>query len=238
MTRLLVAVVVVALLSAVGWWFGLYQPAREQQAALDAEIAELQTQETQLSNQVQQLRELELRAPQLRSDLDRLSAYIPPDPDQARLLELLQDAGNAAGVTFTALSFTDPQPVVDAPLAATPTVALGAVTVTGAIESTYFQLMDFLRRLEIGSSRAILVTQVGLTEGEDGFPALTATFTAQIFALVPAPLDPNAQPEVEVEVEATPLEEGAARATAPPDPDGAQSAPPEDEVQVSMRGEE
>ncbi len=76
MTRLIGVIAALAVLSVAGWWFGLYQPAREQQAALEVEITQLQSRQTQLGNQRQQLRDLQQRAPEIRSDLDRLSGRI------------------------------------------------------------------------------------------------------------------------------------------------------------------
>lgn len=187
--RLLIgATVVVVIISLVGWWMLLYSPAREQQMALQAEITDLEAREQQLVNQRQQLVELQDRAPQIRRSLDRLNQFIPPDPDQASFLELLQLAGNAAGITFTGLTFTDPLPVEGAPSPADPRLVLGQITVQGTIESGYFQLVDFLRRMEIEVPRAVLVQQVDITESEDGFPEVTTTFTAQMFALIAAPV--------------------------------------------------
>lgn len=197
--RVLIAVtVLVAVVSLVGWWFALYSPARDQQAALEAETTQLLDQEGLLSNQYQQLLALKARAPEIRRSLDRLGQFIPPDPDQDSFLELLELAGDASGVEFTSLSFTDPAPVEGAPPTADPLLVLGSITVVGSTQSTYFQMVDFLRRLEVEVPRAVLVEQVSVTEGEDGFPEIATTFTAQMFALIPAPpvadvpADPNA----------------------------------------------
>ncbi len=244
MTRLIALTLLVAILSVVAWWLLLFQPVRAQSAALQVETVELTRLESQLRNQRQQLLDLQARAPQLRSELDRLNDYIPPDPDQARLLEVLQAAGNASGIEFTSLVFTDPLPVNGAPVAPLDELTLGAVVVTGGIEATYFQLMDFLRRLEVGSSRAILVTDVILTEGDNGFPDLTAQFTAQIFALIPAPVDPNAVPEADVEgatvdpastVAPTPAPSEAQSETST---DGVDVQPSGPDAQLSMAGTE
>lgn len=190
MTRIVLATLLVAVLSVVGWWVAIFQPAREQQLALEEETATLLAQEAQLTSQREQLLALREQAPVIREQLDRLGAYIPPDPDQARLLDLMQGAATAAGVTFTSLAFTDPVAVTGAPATSDPALVLGTTSVSGSMQAQYFQLVDFLRRLEVGSSRAILVTGVGLAEGEGGFPQLAATFTAEIFSLIPAPLVP------------------------------------------------
>lgn len=218
MTRIVAVTLVLVVLSVAAWWTLVLEPARDQQVALEDETAQLRAEEGQLTNQREQLLALRDRAPLIRDDLDRLSALIPPDPDQARLLELVQAAASASGVSFTSLAFTDPAPVADAPPAANPQLVLGETTVAGSMRATYFQLVDFLRRLEVGSSRAILITAVGLAEGEEGFPQLDATFTAQIFSLLAAPADTGPPPGT---VPAEPAEPGdlvPATETPPPVP--------------------
>lgn len=195
MTRLIGLTTVLVVASVAVWFLLGFQPARQQQAALEAQTAALQQEEAQLANQREQLLALRDRAPELREQLDRLSALVPPDPDQARLLELVQAAATASGVSFTSLAFTEPLPVPGAPPTGNPDVVLGATTVSGGMRATYFQLVDFLRRLEIGSSRAILVTRVGLLEGPGGFPQLDASFSADIFSLIPAPAVVETAPE-------------------------------------------
>ncbi|WP_370325037.1 type 4a pilus biogenesis protein PilO [Euzebya sp.] len=237
MRQLIVGLVLLAIASLVGWWFLLYNPAREQRNALDAEIVQLETQETTLTNQLAQLRSLQERAPELQAALDRLGAYIPPQPDQATLLDLLQEAGNASGLTFTSLNFTDPTAIEGAPATRIPGTTLGAVTVTGTVEGTYFQMVDFLRRLEVGSSRAVLVTSVNMTEAEDGFPELTAAFSADIYMLVRAPVA-DVPPDTTTPTptnEASPAASPTAADATPTATDPAQSGGttnPDGEVQV------
>jgi hypothetical protein len=216
----LALVVVLAILSVVGWAVFWERPALSQRQALEEETLALQAREQQLVNQRDQLLVLRDGAPALRGQLDRLSALIPPDPDQARLLELVQAAASASGVAFTSLAFTDPVAVVGAPATSDPGVVLGGTTVTGSMRATYFQPVDFLRRLEVASSRAVLVTDVGLSEGADGFPQLDATFSAVIYSLIEAPVVVDAA----VPGLTDPVPPGEVLATPTPGP-GADSSP-------------
>jgi Tfp pilus assembly protein PilO len=212
MTRILAVTLVVVALSVLLWWVAVVEPARQQVAALESETAALEADRAQLANQRASLLALRERAPILEEELQRLAAAIPADPDQERLLAVVQDAAAAAGVTFTSLAFTDPEPVDDAPAPGDPRLVLGATTVSGGMRATYFQIVDFLRRLEVGSPRVILVTAIAVTEAEAGFPQLDATFSADIFSLIPVPVDPLATEPT------APVPPGTATPTATPAP--------------------
>jgi Tfp pilus assembly protein PilO len=252
MRTLIAVVVLVVVASIAGWWVALHSPARQQEEALVLQTASLESQESQLTNQRQQLLELQARAPDIRRSLDRLNQFIPADPAQASFLELLQLAGDAAGITFTSLTFTDPAPVEGAPPTADPRLVLGSIRVSGTVESGYFQLVDFLRRLEVEVPRAVLVEQVSMTQGTGGFPTVTTTFQAQMFALVRAPVvpvDPNAIPDPAVPADPdapTPSPSPTPGATAPsgtapaptaPAPEGSiPSGPDGDDADLQLSG--
>lgn len=240
MRVLVVVVVLVVLASVAGWWFAFYDPARQQSAALEAETSTLIASEGQLINQRQQLLELQQRAPELRRSLDRLDQFIPPDPAQESFLDLLQLAGNAAGINFTSLSFTDPAAVVGAPPTTNPELILGSITVLGTVDSGYFQLVDFLRRLEVAVPRAVLVEQVDITEAADGFPEVSTTFRAQMFALIPAPPVPVVPDEGTDPVPPTPgpspTPSPAPTAFVPADPDTGEPVQDPADAVISQTG--
>lgn len=195
--RALTAVVVIVVLASLAlWWITFMGPMRQQSGALDDEAATLAAAEASLTNQRTQLLDLQARAPELRADLDRLDDFIPIEPDQEALLELIQQAADASGITFTDLTFTQPAVVDGAPPISSPLV-LGSITVTGSVQATYFQMVDFLRRLEIVARRAILIETVDVSQGEGGFPQITGSFSARIFAQILPPTDGVAVDEAE-----------------------------------------
>lgn len=223
MNRVVLGVLAAILLVTVAWWFAFYSPANEQQAALEAETDQLITQQGQLRNQLAQLNDIREREVEIRADLSRLEQFIPTTPGQASLIRQSQLAADASGVDFLTLAFEEPEAVDGAPSPAQAGLVLGQIAVTGSVEGGYFQIVDFLRRLEVEVTRAILVDSVQIEEGEDGFPQLQATFTARVFALVTQPVDPNAPPPADPN--ATPTEGPEPADGAAPAGEGAEAAP-------------
>ena len=184
--------VLVALLLTVAFWFLLYKPADNQQAAVEAESETLASQQAQLRTQIDQLRDVEERQVEIRAALARLDEYIPTGPAQPTAIRQFQRAADAAGAEITTITFAEPTvPTAAAGTAPAdtgePGTTLANIPVTMTIEGGYFQLVDFLRRLEVDVPRAVLVESVAVAEAPDeGFPTLTTDWTGQLFAIVPA----------------------------------------------------
>lgn len=181
----------VALVLTVAFWFLLYKPASEQQAAVEAEIATLEQQQSQLRTQIAALRDVESREVEIRAALARLEEFIPPGPAQPTAIRQFQRAADAAGTEITSITFEEPQvpdPASGAVPADTgePGTTLANIPVTMTVEGGYFQLVDFFRRVEVDVPRATLIESLDVTEADETFPALSATWTGQLFAIVPA----------------------------------------------------
>ena len=196
MTRVWLSVLAAIVVLTAIWWFAFYSPASEQQTALEEETASLDTRAAQLTTQLAQLEDIRAREVEIRADLARLESFIPTNPSQATLVRQAQLSADASGVTIQALTFADPTPVGTAPLPAQPGLVLGAIETQMQVTGGYFQVVDYLRRLEVEVARAIYVDGIQLEEGDDGFPQLSGVIDATIFALITAPVDPNAQPAI------------------------------------------
>jgi Tfp pilus assembly protein PilO len=180
----LFAVLAVLVLTA-GWWFLLYSPKADEQAAYELETTELVAQAQQLTNEVAELEAIKADELTYEAELARLDQYLPLDPQQPALLESLQLAADAAGVEITDFTVGEALPVVDAPAAFEPDRVLVEIPVSMTLDGGYFQLVDLLRRLEVDVDRAVMVDTVALAEGEDGFPSLTGTWSGRMFAIMP-----------------------------------------------------
>ena len=183
--------VLVALVLTVAFWFLLYKPASDQQAAVEAEIATLEGQQRMLETQIAQLRDVEARQVEIRAAMARLEEFIPSGPAQPTAIRQFQRAADAAGTEITTLTFGEPE-VPDASTGAVPAdtgepgTTLANIPITMTVEGGYFQIVDFFRRLEVDVPRAALVQTVDVLEEEDeGFPTLAASWTGQLFAVVP-----------------------------------------------------
>ncbi len=205
----------VALLLAVGFWFAAYSPLDEQQTALEAETTQLQSQAQQLRNQLAQLEDIRDNELQIRADLNRLRALVPAGtPAQPSFVRAAQLAADASGTVIQSVTFGAPA-IVEGAVPDADGLVLASISMNAVVDGGYFQLVDLFRRFEIEVARAVQVDVVGMVEGTDGFPQLSAAVTGRIFALLPV-----------TEVEAPPAEvpaDGATEGTT----DGATPAPTE-----------
>jgi len=181
-----------AILAGAAFYFLLYSPKSEEQAALEAETQQFQAQAQDLRNQIAQLRDIEARQVEIRAQLARLEEYIPTGIAQPSIVRQFQLQADAAGVAILSVTFGEPVAVVDAPTTGLPDTSLVQIPVTMVVDGGYFQAVDFFRRLEFEVTRAILVQNVNIAEAEDGFPLLSTTWGGQLFAV--APVVPAAAP--------------------------------------------
>lgn len=200
-----------AVLLAVAFYFLLYSPRNDDLAAVREETVALETQRASLVNEVAHLREIEGNQVQIRAALARLEEYIPTGTAQSTAVRQFQLVADASGVEIISVVFAPPVPVLDAPPTGSSDTVLASVPVTMTLDGGYFQAVDFFRRLEVETPRALLLSDLSLVEGEDEFPALTTTWNGLLFAVVPAPvlpLDPAAAPEAPAPAEGAEPAEG------------------------------
>ncbi|MEX2618631.1 MAG: hypothetical protein WD250_00270 [Egibacteraceae bacterium] len=204
----LVAVVLVA-----GFWFLLYKPAMEEQAAFESATAELESQQGQLAAEIAQLEAIREDADHYRAVVALQEEFLPTGVAQPDVIRQFQRTADAAGVDITAVSFEQPVIVEGAPDTGDPTTTLASIAVNMVTEGGYFPTVDFFRRLEQDVPRAVLTQSVNLAEGAEGFPSLATTWAGQLFAVLPvaatvAPDAPGATPS-------TPGENGGAEEGGP-----------------------
>jgi Tfp pilus assembly protein PilO len=203
----------VALVIGIAFWFLLYSPRSDEIETVRAETATLETQRQSLQNEITQLREIEANQIEIRAALARLEEYIPSGTAQSTAVRQFQLAGDAAGVEIISLQFNAPTPDDNAPPTGVPDTVLARIPVAMTVEGGYFQIVDFFRRVEVEVTRAVFLNDVSLAEAEeDRFPNLGATWSGNLFGVVPVPppppvevpVDPDAAPaEGETEQEAT-----------------------------------
>ena len=182
----------VALVIALAFYFLLYKPANEEQARIEAETATLEQQQARLETQIAQLRDIEARQVEINAAKARLEEYIPEGPALPSAIRQFQRAADAAGadiasVTFGTPAVPDPATSGVAPAdTGDPTTTLANIPITMVINGGYFRVVDFFRRLEVETPRAVLVQSVAaVEEAEAGFPTLAVTWNGQMFAVVP-----------------------------------------------------
>lgn len=180
---------VLALLLGVAYFFLLHQPRSEEQAALGVETLSLQGQQGTLQAEIARLEQIRDDQGRFRADLDRLRQLVPDDVEQPSALSTLQRLADAAAVEITSLTFAEPEPL-DPVVPVGVDQQLGAIAMTMTFEGTYFEALDFLRRVEQESDRAVLVRTLSVAEAEDEFPELVSSMTGEMFTLLPIAQQP------------------------------------------------
>lgn len=198
------AVVLVILFYLFGW-----KPKSDQLAEIEVQTEDAIAQQSLLQSEIATLESVRATAPEIEAALAAAESLVPRDAALPAALRQLQLAADDSGVTL--LSIAPGRPTADE---AIPELARISVAITA--EGSYFQLVDFLRRLEDPTitPRVVLFENVAITLAE--YPTLGAALTGAMFAVLPAP--PAAVPEptapaTPVPTEsptATPTEEGVA----------------------------
>jgi hypothetical protein len=187
----LVLAVVAALLVMITATLLLIRPARQATAQAhadrDAAVNESQT----LRDQIKALEALQPSEAELRAKADQAKAEFPATPALPGLVDALQEAASLAGVELDSVAPA-------APKASTTTPQLAEITATVTVSGGYFEIQDFLVRLENlvkGSDpgrvppRSVLVRSVGLTGGQSGGQSGPAGDSAAVTADASAPAD-------------------------------------------------
>lgn len=164
-------------------WVLLYQPRNEEIAEIRAETAELEVREAELATRVGELREVRNAAPEVESQLVSASAVIPREPALPAVLRQLQLAADEAGVTLSSMAPGRPEPVA----IEGGTEGLARLNLVVDVEAPYFQMVDFLRRLEDPeiTPRGLVWNGVDIESNYDDYPELTASLQGDLFAIMP-----------------------------------------------------
>lgn len=210
--QLLIALGAVALV-VLAFLF-LIKPKLDEANELRVEAEDLQSQQATVRTQIQALQDVRSRSPNLEAELAAVSAVVPEDPALPAALRQLQMAADDSGVTLVSVSPSTPTNagIEDAP-------RLAAITVNLSLEGGYFQVVDFLRRIEdpVITARGFLIQDV--TVGPEEYPTLTVSVAGTMFSLLDAPAEAEPEPEptetetddvdVDVDVEVTEEEDAA-----------------------------
>lgn len=189
MTYLLIALGGVLLV--VLWFFFLYKPSSDELAQVNEEIEAVEMQQDQLRVQLAQLQSIREDSPGLESTLAAYETLVPSDPGMPSLLRQLQTAANDSGLDLRSVAPSEPSPIEygeDAPA----TAEMQSISLAVELEGGYFQLVDFLRRVEdpVIVGRVMLVD--ALTVGLDEYPTLTVGITARVFTTAETGADAEA----------------------------------------------
>lgn len=213
-TQLLLVVLGVVLLLAL-FYMLLWSPRQDEIAGVRAETESLEAQTANVRAEIAALRAVRDEAPQIASELAALRSIVPSEPDLPSVLRQLQAAADEAGLIIGSITPARPVGVT----AEGGPSGLASIATTVDIEGSYFQIVDFLRRLEDPaiSPRGLLVNSLILSGDPDEYPVLRASLQGELFAILPVldgatldqpPTDDAAGGDVDVDVDVE-VEDGA-----------------------------
>jgi Tfp pilus assembly protein PilO len=141
---------------------------------------------SQLRLELGQLQALQKQAPELRARAQQVDTAIPSDPQLAQFILQVQDAATKSGIDWLSVSPTPPAASTTTGAQTPGQANVSEVAITMGVNGGYFQVQDFLTRLET-LGRAVKISGVTLGPGPAGPPQLAASLTMKMFvASVPA----------------------------------------------------
>jgi type IV pilus assembly protein PilO len=201
------AVVLIVAIFAAGW-FLLVSPKRSDASELKAQTATQESANVALQQKLEELKAQQADLPRQRARLAQIGVKIPGNPALPSLIRDLTAAGRKVGVTIDSMAPSAPvtvtapastgvvgaapaAPKSGATAAAAPTSVLYQVPLALKVTGSYFELEQFLNKLE-GLKRSMLVSGFSVTAtGATGTDAaegdLSLALTGRVFLCQDAP---------------------------------------------------
>jgi Tfp pilus assembly protein PilO len=191
----LAAILVVALFYVL-----LMQPAREQVVELEAQIADELVAQAGLTQEIDRLRSVRDQAPEVEAELVTGEAIVPRDVSLPSALRQLQLSADESGVVLQAVTTSRPALIEGGP------EGLAQIDSTVQLVGGYFQIVDFLRRIEDPAitPRGVSWTSATLARGE--YPELNVALTGALYAVVAVPPPPEVETPVPTDENGEPLD--------------------------------
>ena len=176
----LILVIVVGLVVCLAVYFLLVRGRQGELTTLNDSIAAENSRTAQLQVELQRLRDLQRRAPELQAELDEFRGLVPANHEIPNLMLMIDEAAKESGVKFADIT-------PELPKAPPEGAALAEVRMTIGGRGGYFALQDFIRRL-YALDRALRVDNITLTGSQETTGATTVQLTviARVFFDIPA----------------------------------------------------
>ncbi len=205
--NVIIAIVAGALAVILVWFFLFYKPKSNEVSKTNDEVATAERQQQDLEATLARLQELDANRPQQQADLDKLNAAIPATPDLAEFIFEANTAAADSGVDWLSIAPTPP--------AASLTGGPSEIVLNIQVQGGFFQVLDYLNRLE-NLKRLVVTDTLNLSAGgtdtsgsagsagtptlststsDSGAPTLSVTLGAKMYTSATlAPAAPGAVP--------------------------------------------
>ncbi|MDA8116849.1 MAG: type 4a pilus biogenesis protein PilO [Actinomycetota bacterium] len=160
MTFAIVLLVVAVLI--VAFVFLIWIPKGREISSANAQLASLQTQQSSSRGEIASLEAFKAQLPNAKAELARLTTAIPAYPQLSSFILMVNSISNESGISF--ISISPAQPAPQAPVTSVPGASQlpAAVDVSIQVKGGYFQVLDFLNRLD-NLPRLVVTNTLGLT---------------------------------------------------------------------------
>ncbi len=149
-----------------GWWFYLFQPARENRDQLRGQVARLQQDLFQKQRIAEELPKLEAARKVLQEELDKALRRLPEEKEIPNLLTQINRLGQEAGLTFTL--FRPGKPIKDE--------FYSRIPIRIKADGTYHSLGRFFEALS-HMERIVNITDLKLDQTDGRRPSATGVTT-------------------------------------------------------------
>lgn len=186
----------------VGWYLLLFSPTKSDLDKAKKRTEAAKTQSQQLEAEIARLRSAQRSEPARRAQLEQLRTAIPDTPNLAQFILDVNDAAAKSGIDFVSIAPTEPKaatptssgggvtptPATTVPAGGTTPTTTATVTGSGRapaeitvqlqIIGGYFQVLDFLNRLD-RLPRLVVTDAINISADNSG--RLTAGVNGRIF---------------------------------------------------------
>lgn len=174
-------------LIVVLFYMFLFRPGQQEVADLQEQTRSTEEQQQQVRAQIQALEAIRAEAPEIEAAVAAARSVVPADPALPAAVRQLQVAADSAGVTLLNIGVSRPAEVeATASGDATVPAGLAQIQVSLSLSGGYYQVVDFLRRIEdpVLTPRALLWSDLAVTQSD--YPTLQVTANGSMFAILPA----------------------------------------------------
>ena len=185
--NILILGILLLLLLAVGYYFLLFSPLRQQYLATYDERTQKEQQRAQLEQSVAELENVRRNAPEIERNILEYSKRLPEQEEIPTLLVQIEQIAEDAGATQLVITPGDPGATAGGATAPAPADGdFSRIPLTMSFEGTYLEMQDFFFRLK-NLSRLVTVNETTWEElAEEGGSTTVAgteeTLTVEIQA--------------------------------------------------------
>jgi Tfp pilus assembly protein PilO len=187
-SRVVAVSVLLGVIVVLLWNLLIFAPKGRDLSAAKKDTQAAKSLEPGLRTQLAQLQEINKNGPEIAAQLDRLSAAVPTSPDLDGFILSANQIAVQSGIDWLSVSPSVTQ---------AGTTGVSVIPLTVSIEGGFFQVLDYLNRLE-DLGRLVIVDAISATAGGSGTgstgtattgaPTLAVTLTGRMFTMAePAP---------------------------------------------------